>query len=319
MIMASQRKSLLALLVAIVAVTVAAIVGLFWSELSASTMQFAELLHTGGGYANGRIPIADLEELSNSSRRGPGAVDPRGGPQHREALEAEKWLNDKLMSELAALRSDLAAKSAIADKAVAEAQHLRQLMEAGPLSQKPQHQETEIAEAAPSDIETQMALSQAALDAASTQAQEAENVSAERRPSNEQQELEDQHQEQAEEPTKTATTEPAADTKILLLWQDQIARAPPDSSTPSVAKLIGRATTLLGQGNIGAARAVLERAVESGDAQAHFMLAETYDPAVLAKWGALGTQGEVETARAHYTRALAGNIQEAKDRLNALR
>jgi hypothetical protein len=319
MIMASQRKALSALLIAVVAVTVAAIVGLFWSELSASTTQFTELLHTGGGNADGRTPIADFEELSNSSRRRPGTVDLRGAPQHREALEAERWLNDNLLSEVAALRSDLAAKSAIAEKAIAEANHLRQLMETGSsVSQEPLHQETEIAEAAPSDIETQIALSQAALDAALTQVQEAESVSAEQRPPIEQHEPKDQHQEKTKEQTKTATTEPAADTKTLLLWQDQIARAPSAPSSPEVARLIARATTLLGQGNIGAARAVLERAVESGDAQAHFMLAETYDPAALARWGTQGTRGEVEKARVHYARAYAGNIQEAKDRLNAL-
>ena len=35
-------------------------------------------------------------------------------------------------------------------------------------------------------------------------------------------------------------------------------------------KLIARASALLGQGNIGAARIVLERAAESGNAQASF-------------------------------------------------
>jgi len=38
--------------------------------------------------------------------------------------------------------------------------------------------------------------------------------------------------------------------------------------------LLARASALLGQGNIGAARTVLERAVETGSAQASFMLAE---------------------------------------------
>ena len=79
--MASQRRALSALIIAVVAVTVAAIVGLFWSELSASTTQFAELLHTGGGYADGRTPITDLEHLSNSSRRQPGTADLRDAPQ----------------------------------------------------------------------------------------------------------------------------------------------------------------------------------------------------------------------------------------------
>ena len=160
--------------------------------------------------------------------------------------------------------------------------------------------------AAPSDIETQTALSQAALDAASALAQEAENVSAEGHPPIEQQGLEDQLQKKTEEQAKTATTGLAADIKAVLLWQDQIARAPSAPSSPDVARLIARATTLLGQ-VISEPRepcsSVLSKAAKP---QAHFMLAETYDPTVLAKWGALGTRGEAEKARAHYARAVRG-------------
>ena len=72
-------------------------------------------------------------------------------------------------------------------------------------------------------------------------------------------------------------------------------------------------------GNIGAARIVLERAGETGNAKASFMLAETYDPAILSAWGTYGTRGEVAKAREHYAKAHAGGIREAKDRLDALR
>jgi len=71
-------------------------------------------------------------------------------------------------------------------------------------------------------------------------------------------------------------------------------------------KSIARASALLGQGNIGAARIVLERAAESGNAKASFMLAETYDPASLFAWGAYGTRGEAAKAREHYPKAHAG-------------
>jgi TPR repeat protein len=82
--------------------------------------------------------------------------------------------------------------------------------------------------------------------------------------------------------------------------------------------LIARASALLGQGNIGAARIVLERAAESGNARASFMLAETYDPAILSGWGTYGTRGDAK-AREHYAKAHAGGIREAKDRFGALR
>jgi hypothetical protein len=48
------------------------------------------------------------------------------------------------------------------------------------------------------------------------------------------------------------------------------------------------------------------------------MLAETYDPLVLATWGTYGTRGEATKAREFYAKARAGGIQEAKDRLEAL-
>ena len=89
--------------------------------------------------------------------------------------------------------------------------------------------------------------------------------------------------------------------------------------SPEAARLLARASALLGQGNIGAARIVLERAVETGSAQASFMLAETYDPVILSAWGTYGTRGDATKAREFYAKAHAGGIQEAKDRSDALR
>ena len=82
---------------------------------------------------------------------------------------------------------------------------------------------------------------------------------------------------------------------------------------PEATRLIARASVLLGQGDIGSARIVLERASETGSAKASFMLAETYDPAVLTAWGTYGTRGEVTKARELYARAHAGGILEAKN------
>jgi TPR repeat protein len=64
---------------------------------------------------------------------------------------------------------------------------------------------------------------------------------------------------------------------------------------------------------------VLERAAETGDAQASFALAETYDPLILRKWGAYGTRGDPTRARDLYSKAQAGGIKEAKARFDALR
>jgi hypothetical protein len=96
--------------------------------------------------------------------------------------------------------------------------------------------------------------------------------------------------------------------------------APPNpEDAAEVARLVARASVLLGQGDIGSARIVLERAAETGNAQASFTLAETYDPLILPKWGTYGTRGDATKARDLYARAEAGGIKEAKARFDALR
>ena len=86
-----------------------------------------------------------------------------------------------------------------------------------------------------------------------------------------------------------------------------------------------QARLLLDQGNIIAARSVLERATESGNALALYLLAETYDPASLSAWGIFprlgifGRCGDVTKAQELYTEAAARGVREAKYRLNVLR
>jgi hypothetical protein len=84
------------------------------------------------------------------------------------------------------------------------------------------------------------------------------------------------------------------------------------------ARLLERANALLGEGNIGAARVVLERAAEIGSIQATFRLAETYDPLVLSIWRTYGTRGDATKARELYAKAYDGGIKAAKDRSDAL-
>jgi hypothetical protein len=83
-------------------------------------------------------------------------------------------------------------------------------------------------------------------------------------------------------------------------------------------KLLTRADLFLRQGDISAARVVLERAIEIGSTEAGYRLAETYDPLVLSSWRTLGTRGDPAKARELYARAYADGIQQAKDRMNAL-
>lgn len=114
---------------------------------------------------------------------------------------------------------------------------------------------------------------------------------------------------------KTVQDKPVQDKSV----QSQTTAARSQSDAPvnpnegvQAAKLIARASILLEQGNIGAVRIVLERAVGMGGAQASFALAETYDPLILPNLGTYGTQGDLAKARTLYARAEAGGSKEAK-------
>ena len=89
-------------------------------------------------------------------------------------------------------------------------------------------------------------------------------------------------------------------------------------SAEQAVRLLTRANLLLDQGNIGAARNMLDRAAALGSAEALFWLAETYDPLLLPARNAVGTQSDIAKARALYGQALAAGISEAKLRLESL-
>ena len=91
-----------------------------------------------------------------------------------------------------------------------------------------------------------------------------------------------------------------------------------DQKRGEAARIIGAGQSACRPGNIRAARDVLERAVETGSAQAIFALAETYDPNVLATWRTPQTRGDATKARDLYARAYDSGIKAAKDRSHAL-
>jgi hypothetical protein len=84
-------------------------------------------------------------------------------------------------------------------------------------------------------------------------------------------------------------------------------------------KLLTRADLFFSYGDISAARILLERALETGSAEAGFRLAESYDPLVLSARRTFGTRSDAAKARELYSRAYEAGIQEAKDRIDALR
>ncbi|MEY3552679.1 MAG: hypothetical protein RL735_1027 [Pseudomonadota bacterium] len=98
---------------------------------------------------------------------------------------------------------------------------------------------------------------------------------------------------------------------------------PPTMSAPTMSAaeqdvLLSRVTGLLRQGDIGAARAILNRLVREKNAKAAYILAQSYDPQVLRQSKVVGLRGDVPMARNLYEQALRGGVTEAKAALDAL-
>jgi hypothetical protein len=179
------------------------------------------------------------------------------------------------------------------------------------------------------EIETNVALLNKARDDAAQFKQTAERMTAELQQERARAEASSRALSTAREPAQRAidagpTLQRIANSQISQATHavEAFASKPPvahvSKGDAEVAKLMARARALLGQGNIAAARIVLESAAETGSAQASFTLAETYDPIILAAWGTHGTRGDATKARELYTQAHAGGIQEAKTRVDAL-
>lgn len=82
--------------------------------------------------------------------------------------------------------------------------------------------------------------------------------------------------------------------------------------------LVEVARRLIRSGDILAARQMLEQPELSQSGQALFMLAETYDPNVLAALGAVSVRAETPMARQYYEAALSQGVVAAAPRLEAL-
>ena len=85
-----------------------------------------------------------------------------------------------------------------------------------------------------------------------------------------------------------------------------------------IAASLRRADGLIASGDIAAARLVLRRAAEGGDARAAMTLAETYDPAILEKLGVHGVVPDLAMARGWYEKAKRFGAKEATQRLELL-
>jgi hypothetical protein len=85
-----------------------------------------------------------------------------------------------------------------------------------------------------------------------------------------------------------------------------------------IASSLGRADDLIASGDLAAARLVLRRAANAGNARAAMTLAGTYDPVILEKMGVHGFVPDVAMARAWYEKAKKFGSVEATQRLELL-
>ena len=86
-----------------------------------------------------------------------------------------------------------------------------------------------------------------------------------------------------------------------------------------LATLMRRAKGLLAAGDIPSARLLLERAANAQDANAAFMLGQTYDPQMLGTQDARKIKSDPATARAWYQQAAQLGSADAQRRLGQLR
>ena len=94
--------------------------------------------------------------------------------------------------------------------------------------------------------------------------------------------------------------------------------APHQLDQDEIAMLVERGKKLLANGDVAAARLVLERAAESKHAEAALILAATYDPFVLRELKVYGIPADVATARVWYEKAKKLGSTDASRRLEVL-
>jgi cytoskeletal protein RodZ len=109
-------------------------------------------------------------------------------------------------------------------------------------------------------------------------------------------------------------TPPAAAVAEPTTPEDAVRRLDPDV----VAALLKRADALIASGDVAAARLVLRRAADAGDARAAMTLAGTYDPAILEKLDVHGFVPDLAMARSWYEKAKKFGSAEAPQRLEML-
>jgi hypothetical protein len=133
-----------------------------------------------------------------------------------------------------------------------------------------------------------------------------------------------QRQLDREENTATPPISPAPAQRQL--GREENTATPPISPAPAqrqlgreeITVLLNRGKHLIANGDLAAARLVLQRAAEANDAEAALALAATYDPIVLRELKVYGLTADAAMARAWYQRARELGSAAALQRLEML-
>lgn len=118
-----------------------------------------------------------------------------------------------------------------------------------------------------------------------------------------------------EPPPQLAIQPPAPPQPVL---QQPVLQQPvlqqPEIAPREQQELQARVAVMIRQGDIAGARVILARLDRTGNRQATFTLAETYDPAMLAQWNVRGIKADPTKAAELYQRAIDGGVSAARAR-----
>jgi hypothetical protein len=141
---------------------------------------------------------------------------------------------------------------------------------------------------------------------------------------------------------RTASGQPIVRSPVNLTWRQKpappiqasvpvatVAQAPAVKNTETtaaprkiepgeLAALLRRAEELIGNGDLPAARLLLQRVAETGNAGAAFRLATTYDPTEIKKFGSISVAPDAKLALLWYQRAREWGSPDASSHLEAL-
>lgn len=111
---------------------------------------------------------------------------------------------------------------------------------------------------------------------------------------------------------------PAAGGPVSVVTRSVTIAGANPAANEAARRLCAQGLVAMAAGDIAGSRLYLERAAEAGDARALMVLGESYDPATLARMGALGIKGDSVKARDYYAKALAAGMGAARERMAAL-